>query len=524
MTRQIKEDPAVSEGGRKVAPTRGVEPPGGEKGIPVNQRAEQLALFSETAEHPSAVVAPGAVGGADLHPSRPATRAVPKSEIKDETATPATMEEVTLHLRTAFQKVASNRGAPGPDGQSIEEVRKRLDDVLPTLAAELLEGSYAPGAIRRVWIPKADGSQRGLGIPDVIDRMVQEAVRQVLEPLYEPTFHASSHGFRPGRSCHTAIDEARGHVDEGHEWVVDLDLKKFFDRVNHQRLLARLAQRVEDKRLLALIDRWMKAEVVMPDGVKVSTDEGLPQGGPLSPLLSNIVLDELDRELARRGHRFVRYADDCNIYVRSERAGQRVMESVSRFIERRLRLEVNQDKSAVARTERRHFVGFRLRRKPLDGSVDVLLSKRSKERIDARIRELTPRTWGGSLRACITRINVYLRGWFGFFGICTGQTEGTLSKLDAHIRRRLRAIQLHHWKRRRTMARKLVQLGVRRKTAWRRIYAGRKSLWALSHDPAVDRGLRNAYFAERGLESLAAKWCAKHQAIVAPAQLMLALG
>lgn len=523
MARQIKEDPTRSEGGRKVAPTRSVESSGGEEGIPVNQRAEQLALFSETAENPRTHVQ-GAVGGADSHRSEPATYAVPKSETKDETAKPATMEEVMRHLRTAFQKVASNRGAPGPDGRSIEEVRRHLDELLPTLSAELLDGSYAPGAIRRVWIPKAGGGQRGLGIPNVIDRVVQEAVRVVLEPLYEPTFHASSHGFRPGRSCHTAIDEARGYVDEGYEWVVDLDLKQFFDRVNHQRLLARLAERVGDKRLLALIGRWMKADVVMPEGVKVSTDEGLPQGGPLSPLLSNIVLDELDRELAQRGHRFVRYADDCNIYVRSERAGQRVMESVTRFIERRLRLQVNQDKSAVARTEERHFVGFRLWREPMEGTVEVLLSKRSEMRLDTKIVELTPRNWGGSLRACIARINAYLRGWLGHFGICTDEVERTLSNRDAHIRRRLRAIQLRHWKRRRTMARKLIQLGVHRRTAWRRIYGGRKSLWALSCDPATHRGLRNAYFAERGLVAVADLWRLKRQAIVAPAQLTLELG
>ncbi len=524
MTRQNKEDPAVPQGVRKAAPTRGVESPGGGKGISVNQQVEQLALLSETAEHPEPQRGRGSVVEAGVHRSAPATYAVPKSENKDEKQKPATMDEVVRELRAAFRKVASNRGAPGPDGQSIDELRERLDEILPTLSTELLEGSYRPGAIRRAWIPKADGTKRGLGIPNVIDRVVQEAVRRVLEPEYEPTFHASSHGFRPGRSCHTAIAQARGYVDEGYEWVVDMDLEKFFDRVNHQRLMARLAQRVSDKRLLVLIGRWLKAEVVMPDGVKVSTDEGVPQGGPLSPLLSNIVLDELDRELARRGHRFVRYADDCNIYVRSERAGQRVMQSVTRFIEGRLRLEVNQDKSAVARTEERHFIGFRLRREPLDGTVDVLLSKRSKERVDERIGQLTPRNWGRSMRACITQLNVYLRGWFGFFGLCTGESERTFGYLDAHIRRRLRAIQLRHWKRKRTIARRLVRLGVTRKTAWRRVYEGRKSTWALSHDPAVDRGLRNAYFAERGLVSLVELWRAKHRAVVAPAQLTLVLG
>jgi RNA-directed DNA polymerase len=354
--------------------------------------------------------------------------------------------------------------------------------------------------------------------------VVQEAVRQVLEPLYEPTFHASSHGFRPERSCHTAIAEARQHLEEGHEWVVDLDLEKFFDRVHHQRLMARLAQRVSDKRMLVLIGKMLKAKVVMPDGVVVSTDEGVPQGGPLSPLLSNIVLDELDCELEQRGHRFVRYADDCNIYVRSERAGQRVMASVVSFIERRLRLKVNASKSAVARPEERHFVGFRLRREPPDGDVEVLLSKRSKDRIDEQVRERTPRTWGGSLRACIQGLNAYLLGWLGFFGICTEGIERTLSYLDAHIRRRLRAIQVRHWKTKRTMARKLLALGVSRNLAWRTPYAGRRSVWALSLSPAMHQALRNAYFAERGLVSLVDHYRTRYKPFVAPAQLELALG
>jgi RNA-directed DNA polymerase len=349
-------------------------------------------------------------------------------------------------------------------------------------------------------------------------------VRLVLEPLYEPTFHEASHGFRPGRSCHTAIAAARTHLEEGYGWVVDLDLEKFFDRVNHQRLMARLAMRVRDRSLLVLIGKMLRADVAMPDGVVVIVDEGVPQGGPLSPLLSNIVLDELDREISQRGHRFVRYADDCNIYVRSERAGQRVMASVVRFIEGRMRLKVNAAKSAVARPEERHFLGFTLRREPLDGSSEVVLSKRSKDRIDMKIRELTPRTWGQSLSACIHALNAYLLGWIGFFGICTAGVERTLGALDAHTRRRLRAIQLRHWKTKRTIAHRLVQLGVARKTSWRRVYAGRQSCWALSHDPAVERGLRNAYFAERGLVSLAEKWSKRHLALVAPVQRELALG
>jgi hypothetical protein len=236
-------------------------------------------------------------------------------------------------------------------------------------------------------------------------------------------------------------------------------------------------------------------------------------------LLSNIVLDELDWELARRGHRFVRYADDCNVYVRSERAGQRVMASLTDFIERRLRLKVNADKSAVARPEERHFLGFSLRCEPLDGDVEVLLSKRSQERLAARVVELTPRTWGDSLKACISGINAYLLGWLGHFGICTAGAERVIRTTDAHIRRRLRAIQLAHWKRRSTIATKLTKLGVRKRTAWRGIYRDRQSLWALSHSPAVDRGLRNAYFAERGLVSLAEQWLARHPPIDAPVQL-----
>jgi len=453
--------------------------------------------------------------------TRAATRAAPKSRSKRENVEPATIDAVTERLEEAFQAVSRNKGAPGPDGATIEEVYKHLPQIVAQLKTMLQEGSYTPGDIRRVWIPKGGGGQRGLGIPNVIDRMVQEAVRQVLEPVYEPTFHASSHGFRAGRSCHTAIAEAVQHLEEGYEWVVDLDLEKFFDRVNHQRLMARLAERVHDKGLLALIGKMLKAKVVMPDGVVVNTEEGVPQGGPLSPLLSNVVLDELDQELARRGHRFVRYADDANIYVRSERAGQRVMASVKSFIERVLRLKVNEAKSAVARPETRHFLGFSLKREALDGSVEVLLSKRTKERIDGKIRELTPRNWGSSIDTCIKRVNTYLVGWIGFFGICTAGTERALGSLDAHIRRRLRALQLKHWKRKRTIAKKLIELGIRAKTAWATVYGGCKSLWALSHTSAVDRALRNSHWDARGLVSLRSRWRKMREQIDAPVQLSL---
>lgn len=269
----------------------------------------------------------------------------------------------------------------------------------------------------------------------------------------------------------------------------------------------------------------LKAKVVMPDGVVVSTEEGTPQGGPLSPLLSNIVLDELDWEMARRGYHFVRYADDVNIYVRSERAGKRVMASITRFIERRLRLEVNSGKSAVAKPEDRHFLGFRLRRRPLDGSVEVLLSKRSIDRIDERIRSLTPRTWGQSLAACISALNAYLRGWIQFFRVCSSAELGTLRHRDAHIRRRLRAIVLRHWRRKRTMVRRLVRRGVSREIARRSVYGKHRNWWALSRSWAVHKGLGNKYFAGLGLVSLGARWSVLHATFVAgPVQLRLELG
>jgi RNA-directed DNA polymerase len=514
-------DGRVQPEGRRKPVQTAAEQRGG-KATTASQQAEQLRLFRETADSPQ-----GADGGADAGRPASAPRAVPKSRTTKETALPAmTMEEVAneVSLIAAFEKVAANDGAPGADGQSIEAVREHLPKLLPKLSQELLTGTYRPGDIRRVWIPKP-GGRRGLGIPNVVDRIVQQVVHQVLSPHYEPTFHDSSHGFRPGRSCHTAIAEAQSHLEEGYEWVIDFDLERFFDRVHHQRLLAQLEQRVTDRRLLELIQRMLKAKVVMPDGVVVATKEGVPQGGPLSPLLSNIVLDELDRELERRGHRFVRYADDCNVYVRSERSGQRVMASLVSFIERRLRLKVNEDKSAVARPGQRHFVGFSLRCEPLDGSVEVFLSERSRLRLRAKIRELTPRSWGQSLSDCIEGLNRYLLGWVGFFFLCTDAEERTMQSLDAHIRRRLRAIVLRHCKRRRHIVNRLVQLGATPKGAWTDVYKDNRSLWKLSACFSVQRALGLRFFVKQGLVSVSERWQklrAEHD--TAPRQLTLALG
>jgi len=518
MTQQKSEDRVLPEGGVMPAERAGSSPGGQGKAVPVEETAVQLSLPVATAENPQ-----GATRRRTQDRPVDLLAGAPKAIVNAETAVPATMEEVAKRLTSALLKVASNKGAPGPDGQTIEALREQWTAVLPRLQADLLAGTYRPGAIRRAYIPKAGGGQRGLGIPDVVDRVVCEAVRQVLEPLWEPTFHPSSHGFRPGRSCHTAIAEAGQHLEEGYEWVVDLDLEKFFDLVCRQRLTAKLAERVSDRRLLVLIGRMLKAKVVLPDGVVIASERGVPQGSPLSPLLSNVVLDELDQELARRGHRFTRYADDCNVYVRSERAGQRVMTSLTGSIEGRMRLKVNQDKSAVARPEERHFLGFRLRLDPRTGAVEVLLSERTKRNAMERVRQLTPRNWGGSLASCIARTNAWLRGWHQFFGIASAAEMQMMRKLDAHVRRRLRAIILRHWKRKRTIARCLVALGVPRRSAWRQVYQGRRSWWALSHIPAVDRGLRNAYFAERGLASLAELHDRAHQHIVAPDPPQLAL-
>ena len=488
----------VPEGARKDVQTAAMR---GGKATTASEKVGQLELSFETAAYPQ-----GAEAKLGADQAAAGMAPVPKSSDTSSNDLPAmTMEEVASdeNLIRAFEAVARNKGAAGPDGQSIEQVRERLREVLVEMKRELLAGRYQPGMIRRVWIPKPGGGERGLGIPDVVDRIVQQAVHQVLSPHYEPTFHDGSHGFRPGRSCHTAIEAAKKHLSEGYEWVVDLDLEKFFDRVHHERLVARLQLRIKDPRLIQLIRRMLKAKVVMPDGVVVATEEGTPQGGPLSPLLSNIVLDELDRELEQRGHHFVRYADDANIYVRSERAGQRVMANIVGFIERRLRLKVNAAKSAVAKAGQRHFVGFTVRRSSNGRQIKVGLSERSRDRFDAKIRALTPRCVGWSFDACIKQVNQYLRGWMNFFGSSlTVDVNHKLKMLDGHIRRRLRVVLLKQWKRRRSIARRLTRIGVQGRTAWRVVYEGRKSPWALSYCNAVDHALGRAYFQKRGLLSL----------------------
>jgi group II intron reverse transcriptase/maturase len=358
-----------------------------------------------------------------------------------------------------------------------------------------------------------------------VDRIVQQAVHQVLSPHYEQAFHEWSHGFRPNRSCHTAIKQAKAHLETGLDWVVDIDLEKFFDTVNHDRLISRLAQRIADRSALALIRQMLQAKVVLPDGVLVTTEEGTPQGGPLSPLLSNIVLDELDHELAKRGHRFVRYADDCKIYVRSERAGQRVMVSLKNFIQKRLKLKVNSTKSSVSKPHQCSFLSLKLHRLKT-GEVRVLVADKALQRVEVELKSLTPRNWGQSFDDCVQRVNAFLRGWLGYFAICDEKQHARLGRIDGHLRRRLRAMLLKQWKRKRHIINQLQRLGVPSPLSRVDIHSRRKSWWALSTARAVCRGLTNEYLAQRGLYGLHEHWRHNHERIwnIGPKQLTLQLG
>ncbi len=401
------------------------------------------------------------------------------------------------NLKKALAQVRRNKGAPGVDAMSVDALVAHLEDHWPTIRAQLLEGTYRPQPVRRVEIPKASGGTRPLGIPTVLDRFIQQAVLQVLQADWDPTFSESSFGFRPGRSAHQAVARAQQYIADGHRWVVDLDLEKFFDRVNHDLLMGLVAQRVSDRHILRLIRGFLTAGV-LADGLVGPTDEGTPQGGPLSPLLSNLMLDVLDRELETRGHRFVRYADDCNIHVRSRRAGERVRESVERFLARRLKLEVNRAKSAVARPSERKFLGFSFmnRKQPRRRIAPQALA-----RFKSRVRELTRRSRSTTLGRIAEDLSRYLVGWRGYFGFC--QTPSVLQRLDEWIRRRLRAIAWKQWRR-----------GPRRFTELRRRGVGKDLAaqtagspagpWRLSHSPALAIALPTAFFTALGLASLAA--------------------
>ena len=407
------------------------------------------------------------------------------------------MEEVCEreNLKEALRRVKANKGSAGVDGMTVGGITDYLKQHWPAIREQLLNGTYEPKPVRRVEIPKPDGGVRKLGIPTVLDRFIQQAVMQVLQRRWDRTFSDHSYGFRPGRSAHQAVAQAQQYIAEGYGWVVDFDLEKFFDRVNHDKLMGQVAKRVEDKRLLKLIRAFLNAGV-MENGLVSPSVEGTPQGGPLSPLLSNLVLDELDRELERRRHRFVRYADDSNIYVRSERAGQRVMESVTRFITQQLKLKVNEAKSAVARPQERKFLGFSFTSGP---EVQRAIAPKALDRFKDRIREVTGRAKGVSIESTVEELARYMVGWRGYFGFC--ETPEVLIYLTRWVRLRLRCALWRQWKTTRRRRAALLQLGVRPPLAANTAGSGRGP-WYLARAKALSVGLSNAYFRSLGLPSL----------------------
>ena len=419
------------------------------------------------------------------------------SGLENPAKTDRLMEEVCEreNLKEALRQVKANKGSSGVDGMTVVALSDYLKRHWPAIREQLLSGTYEPKPVRRVEIPKPDGGVRKLGIPTVLDRFIQQAVMQVLQRRWDRTFSDYSYGFRPGRSAHQAVAQAQQYIAEGHGWCVDLDLEKFFDRVNHDKLMGRIANRIEDKRLLKLIRAFLNAGV-MENGLVSPSVEGTPQGGPLSPLLSNLVLDELDRELERRGHRFVRYADDCNIYVRSERAGQRVMESITRFITQRLKLKVNETKSAVARPRERKFLGFSFSAGP---EVKRVIAPKALDRFKQRIREITRRAKGVSIETTIAELAPYLRGWRNYFGFC--ETPEVLVYLTRWVRLRLRAALWRQWKTPRRRRAALLQLGVRPRLASNTAGSGRGP-WYLARAKALSVGLSNTYFKSLGLPTL----------------------
>ncbi len=399
------------------------------------------------------------------------------------------------NLKKALRRVKGNKGSAGVDGMTIGDLTDYLKQHWPAIREQLLNGTYEPQPVKRVEIPKPDGGVRKLGIPTVLDRFLQQAVLQVLQRKWDRTFSQHSFGFRPGRSAHHAVAQAQRYIAEGYGWVVDLDLEKFFDRVNHDKLMGRMAQRIDDTRLLTRIRAFLNAGV-MENGLVSPSVEGTPQGGPLSPLLSNLVLDALDQELERRGHRFVRYADDSNVYVRSERAGHRVMESITRFITHTLKLKVNETKSAVARPQDRKFLGFSFTAGP---EVRRAIAPKALDRFKARIREITRRAKGVSIETTIEELAPYMRGWRNYFGFC--ETPETLVSLTRWVRLRLRAALWRQWKTPRRRRAALLALGVGPQLASNTAGSGRGP-WYLVRSKALSVGLSNAYFKSLGLPTL----------------------
>ena len=449
----------------------------------MEQKILQLALdFSQEGEAHT-----GGVGGTQSPAARTESRTLAQS----------LMEAVVAprNMRLALKRVKANKGSGGVDGMSVDELPAYLGEHWPDIRARLLDGSYLPQPVRRVEIPKPDGGVRQLGIPTVVDRLIQQAIHQVLEPLYDPTFSRSSYGFRPGRSAHQALKAAREHVASGKGWVVDLDLEKFFDRVNHDVLMSRLARRIGDKRLLKLIRRYLEAGG-MSDGVVMTRVEGTPQGGPMSPLLANILLDEFDKELERRGHAFCRYADDCNIYVASRRAAERVMSSLTHFLETRLKLRVNRTKSAVARPYERKFLGMRI---VGAAKAHISLAPKSLLRLKTTIRRITKRNRGVSLTHLLRELNQATMGWVNYFALAA--VKSICRDLDSWIRRRLRCFIWKQWETYANRLQHLRKAGLGPWLAWGMV-SGKHGPWNVSGSPALTRAVPNQYLEEQGYKSL----------------------
>lgn len=399
------------------------------------------------------------------------------------------------NLLTALKRVERNKGSHGIDGMSVKDLRRHLYENWSSIVTALRNGTYQPSPVRRVEIPKPSGGVRLLGIPTVTDRFIQQAIAQVLSPIFDPSFSPNSYGFRPNKRAHDAVRQARGFIKEGYRWVVDMDLEKFFDKVNHDKLMGALAKRVEDRILLKLLRKYLQAGVLL-NGVVQQSEEGTPQGGPLSPLLSNIVLDQLDKELEKRGHRFVRYADDCNIYVKSEKAGRRVMTSITSFIERMLKLKVNKEKSAVDRPWKRKFLGFSF---SFHKEPKVRIAKESMKRLKKKVKEITSRSKPYPMEQRVAMLNQYMMGWCGYFALI--DTPSKFKELDKWIRRRLRMCEWKQWKQPKTRVRKLIGLGVPKAKAYE-WGNSRKKYWRLSNSPILHKTLDNTYWSQRGLKSL----------------------
>ena len=408
------------------------------------------------------------------------------------------------NMLEAMYRVIRNKGSYGIDGMKTDELREHVKKTWATVKTKLLEGKYNPSPVRRVEVPKPDGGVRLLGIPTVQDRMIQQAIAQVLSKLYEPIFSESSFGFRPNRGAKNAIKQSETYINQGYKWVIDMDLEKFFDKVNHNILMGKLEKKIKDKRLLKLIRKYLESGVLI-NGIKVSSEEGTPQGGPLSPLLANIMLDDVDKELEKRGHKFCRYADDCNIYVKSKRAGLRVMDSITRIIENELKLKVNKDKSAVDIVSKRKFLGFSFYF--VKGVAKIRIHEKSIKRFKEKVKSITNRNRGISMDLRLLKLNDSIKGWINYFGIANAKRK--LLELDKWIRRRLRACIWKQWKKIRTRYRNLVKLGIDNWKAWE--YANtRKGHWKISGSPILSKSLHNKYLESIGFVSLTQTYQMKH--------------